>query len=421
LKPKHPLVSAGTFSKDPRCWAGSFEPQALVRGDGSRVQGRDGNWYIDWVSGLGVEPVGGTNNLGFTATVQTAICDGIAFSLPHRLEYEVAEKLADLVTSRLPHWHNETIGVRFGKTGSAATSMAVRLARAVTGRTTVVKTGYHGWHDWTIANERPALGIPSQLAETIKHCPFGDIQSLTKTLTTDKIAAVIIEHPLAEPEPDWYASVRELCNVTGTLFILDEVVTGFRYAIAGAAEKYGIEPDIICYGKALGNGMPISAIVAPYEMMEWFARTSPVFCSTTNAGETLSLAAANYILENWKDVSVGHLYYIGNTLMQGLSGLGIPVKGNGVRSLLDFPIPARTRFTIEMAKRGVLMNRPTIPTLAHNMGDVHITLQAARETIGILDKLDGEDILKPQEAPWILFREQLMMEGDEPWILFSSR
>jgi len=405
MRHPHPLVAAGTFSKDPRCWAGNFQPSALVRGKWSMVQDENGKWYIDWVAGLGADLLG-YDDSAFNFAIRQALDEGITFSLPHRLEYEVAERLADLVTSRLLHWHNENVGVRFGKTGSAATSMAVRLARAVTGRTIVVKTGYHGWHDWTIANEQPALGIPSQLAETIKHSPFGDIQSLTQTLTTDKVAAVIIEHPLAEPEPDWYASVRELCNATSTLFILDEVVTGFRYAVAGAAEKYGIEPDIICYGKALGNGMPISAIVAPYEMMEWFARTSPVFCSTTNAGETLSLAAANYILSNWKEMNVEHLYYIGDTLIEGLRELGIPIKGNGVRSLLDFPTPTRTRFTIEMAKRGVLMNRPTMPTLAHDMGDVHTTLDAAKETMDILNNLEDNDMLDPQEAPWVLFRER---------------
>jgi len=405
LKPKHPLVSAGTFSKDPRCWAGSFEPQALVRGDGSRVQGRDGNWYIDWVSGLGANLLG-YDDFMFNLVIRQALAKGITFSLPHRLEYEVAEKLAYLVTSRLPHWHNETVGVRFGKTGSAATSMAVRLARAVTGRTTVVKTGYHGWHDWTIANERPALGIPSQLAETITSTPFGDTERLAVSLAGE-VAAVIIEHPPTEPEPDWYANVRKLCNETGTLFILDEVVTGFRYAVAGAAEKYGIEPDIICYGKALGNGMPISAIVAPYEIMEWFARTSPVFCSTTNAGETLSLAAANYILTTWQDRDVEHLYHIGSHLMSGLQGVGVPVEGNGVRSLLQFPtIDRRVFFTKGMAERGILMNRPNMPTRAHSETDVDQTVQAATE---VMRRMDIEE------------PDQLMVEEDEPWILFSSR
>jgi glutamate-1-semialdehyde aminotransferase len=183
-------------------------------------------------------------------------------SITHYKEHEVAKQLALTLDHHVPGWAHSDISVRFAKTGSDTASMAVRIARAVTERNVILSFGYHGWHSEFIAGEEPAHGIPKEYKSNIVHFDFNeDLDSLEKKFMANDIAAVILEHPPLQPLPGWYYGLRRLCDKYGALLIMDEVVTGLRYGIGGASEKYIVFPDMICLGKSLGNGMPIAALV----------------------------------------------------------------------------------------------------------------------------------------------------------------
>lgn len=406
-----PLPVAATFSKDPKFWGKDFEPKALTYGDGVSVHGTDGKLYLDWISALGANLLGyavaadGSPQFEWLNRVQLAIAEGVAFSLPHVLERQVAEKFVGLLGSRVPGWTPDGLGVRFGKSGSDACSMAIRLARAATGRTRVLSSGYHGWHDAFVSTTSPAWGVT--WPQHVENLEFGKVAGLLR-MATD-VAAVIIEQPVQDAEPGYWKELRRCCDRFGALLILDEVVTWPRFALGGAAELYGIEPDICCYAKALGNGMPISAIVGRREYFEWFARNDPVFVSSTSFGEAVSLAAVDAVLDLWNQAGVDHLWMIGRTLMKGLQEVGYNVIGHPPRSLLQFRSNAeRGYFIAGMRDRGVLINRPNLPNLSHSLADVELTVKGASEVRREIDALGPDGIAA-------------RMAGKEPAVLFENR
>lgn len=406
---------AATFSKSPRFWSGDpdWQPREVVAGRGATVFGTDNRYYLDWVSGLGAVLLGypsGKIDGRFTTAadcwadrVSEQVYEGVGFSLPHIREASVAERLETVLANHVPGWQSQPLSVRWLKTGSDACMAAVRLARAVTGRQWVISVGYHGYHDWAVSTSPPAWGVePGHSVEAI---PFSDVsalqyslerqdwerRALTSTGEGGKVAAVIIEQP-PQPAPEGYwQTVQRLCREHGALLIADEVVTGLRYAMGGACERFGIEPDIICMAKALGNGLPIAAIVGRREYWEWFARTDPVFISSTSFGDAVSLAAADAVLDLWDQECVGHIWHIGVHLMAGLKLAGYQVTGYPPISLIEHESPSHHAFFIrEMAKHGVLMNRPNIPNLAHTDEDLIKTIEAAREVKAAMATADVE-------------------------------
>ena len=199
---------------------------------------------------------------------------GISFSLPTLLESALAERLTRLIPC--------ADMVRFGKSGSDATTAAVRLARAYTGRNYIQLTppGYHGWHDWSIGhadNIENQAGVP----EPIREWSGGRRSHLIKP------AAIIVD--CSKHGKEDLQRYRKEADDCGALLIFDEVITGFRWSLGGAQEAYGVTPDLSCFSKAMGNGMPISTVVGRAEIMSLFDH---VFFSGTFGGETLSLAAA---------------------------------------------------------------------------------------------------------------------------------
>jgi glutamate-1-semialdehyde aminotransferase len=182
--------------------------------------------------------------------------------------------------------------VRFGKNGSDATSAAIRLARAYTGRDKVALCGYHGWHDWYIGTTARHLGVPQAVRALSTTFPYNDAGALDALLKAepDKFAAVILEPvALEEPAPGFLQAVRDLCTRHGVVLVFDEIVTGFRIHLGGAQAAYGVVPDLAAFGKAMGNGMPISAIVGRRAIMRVM---EDIFFSGTFGGEALSLAAS---------------------------------------------------------------------------------------------------------------------------------
>ena len=205
---------------------------------------------------------------------------GISMSLPTSLECELAERLVQHIPSAEM--------VRFGKNGTDATSAAIRLARAATRRDRVVAVGYHGWQDWYIGATARRLGVPAAVSELTDMVPFGDLEAMEATLKShaNEYAAIILEPTGAvEPPQSYLKDLKKLAHEHGALLIFDEIVTGFRWGLGGAQAKYNVTPDLSAFGKAMGNGMPISAVVGRSDVMRLM---EDIFYSGTFGGEALS-------------------------------------------------------------------------------------------------------------------------------------
>ncbi len=379
------IAISSVFSKDRDFWSRDFQPQYIESGEGAYVKGSDGKTYLDWPCALGANLLG-NNTVGFTNHLRVALYNGTAFSLPHRLEYSVAEQLTDLLATHVSNWHGVPLQVRWVKTGSDACNAAIRLGRAVTGKMGVLSSGYHGQADAFVGMSLPHWGIQSDYYMT--SFKWGDMDDLYSRDLSD-VGTLILEHGVDDPPPNYYQDLRKWCDDHDVLLVMDEVVTGIRYARGGACEVYGIQPDIICMGKALGNGLPIAALVAPTEYMAWFSRNDPVFVSSTNAGDPISLAAAEYVLQLTKDGKYLHqIDRIGVQLITGLREAGFTVVGTPCRSLVQFDSNVEKGYCVSAFRdRGILLNRPNFVNLAHTMNDVVITVNAAHEIMQNMQQL----------------------------------
>jgi glutamate-1-semialdehyde aminotransferase len=277
------------------------------------------------------------------AAAHTAVDAGVVGPLPPELEERVAERLAAL----LP-WMERT---RFLKTGAEAMAAAVRLARAHTGREVILRCGYHGWLDWCQPPGTP--GVPVCLSALSQELPFNDSDRCRSAirLAGDRLAAVVIE-PVVEraPSTEWLAMLREETRLVGALLVLDEIKTGFRIAIGGAAERYQIAADLVVLGKALANGFPLAAVGGHREIMEQVRHT---WISSTLATEAVALAAAEATLTVMAERRVPeHLGNVGGQLIRGLGGLAErhPTLVAGVAGI---PEMSFLRFTSEKAGIGV--------------------------------------------------------------------
>lgn len=372
-----------TFSKGPSQWVGGVSPYALEKGKGSHVWDVDGNEYIDYVLALG--PV----VLGYTypkidRAIKEQLKKGISFSLPHRLEIEVAELLAEVIPCAEM--------VRFGKNGSDVTTGAIRVARAYTGRDKVAVCGYHGWHDWYISTTTRDKGIPIFNKELALKFKYNDIESLEKIFEENpgQIAAVIMEGiDSEEPQDGFLEKVRALTEKQGTLLIFDEIVNGFRIAIGGAHDYYKIRPDLATFGKAMANGMPLSAVVGRRDVMKVF---DDVFYSFTFGGEALSLAAAKATVQEIRAKSViATIASNGQKLKNGVKGLIkkyqlddlVECVGLDAHSKIKFkelipagPFYVKSLFQQEMVGRGILHFGVNNFCYSHSTKDILTTLNA---------------------------------------------
>ena len=281
-------LGSQTFSKSHQQYVREVMPQFLANGRGCRVTDVDGNSYIDYVLGL-LPIVLGYCDVDVDHAILSQLQCGITFSLPTVWEAELAERLV----RQTPCAEK----VRFGKNGSDATSAAIRLARAHTGRDRVLACGYHGWHDWYIGATVRRIGIPQSVCELTTTFAFNQAEAVTDLLSKqpEAYAAVILEPAgLMEPEPGFLERLRELTERYGVVLVFDEIVTGFRINLGGAQAEYKVIPDLACFGKAMADGMPISAIVGRDEIMK---RMTDIFFSGTFGGEALSLAAAVATIE----------------------------------------------------------------------------------------------------------------------------
>jgi glutamate-1-semialdehyde aminotransferase len=297
-----------TFSKGPSQFVQGVAPVYLDRGKGSHVWDVDGNEYIDYILSLG-PIILGHNYPAVSAAAKAQIDEGSILSLPHRLELEVAEILVDLIPCAEM--------VRYAKNGSDVTAGAVRVARAYTGREVIACCGYHGWQDWYVGTTTRNKGVPQAVQDLTMPFEFNDIEGLKRIFAErpGNVAAVILE-PVQTfaPQDGFLEQVRDLATKEGAVLIFDEVITGFRLGLGGAQEYLGVTPDLACFGKAIANGYPLSAVVGRREIMELF---DEVFFSFTFGGELVSLAAAKATLEVMqKEDVIGHLWRQGQHIQK---------------------------------------------------------------------------------------------------------
>ncbi len=307
-----PLASQ-TFSKSLVNYPRGAAPLFIERGEGAYVWDIDGNRYLDCVNSLCAVTLGYCQP-EIDQAVATQMKNGVSFSLPHRLETEVAELLTELIPC--------AESVRFGKNGTDATSAAIRIARAATGREHIAVCGYHGWQDWYIGSTTRHLGVPQAVRDLTHKFDFNNLASLEAIFANAEqpLAAVIMElMNVSYPTAEFLEGVRALCDKHGTVLIFDETITGFRFDLKGAQHLFGVTPDLATFGKGIANGYPLSAVVGKKHYMKWM---EDIFFSGTFGGETLSLAAAKAVLTHLKQQDViGDIRAKGEYLLNGLNSL----------------------------------------------------------------------------------------------------
>jgi glutamate-1-semialdehyde 2,1-aminomutase len=284
-------------------------PTRAARAAGCRVWDAAGREYVDYIMGLGAVALGYAHP-EVNRAAAAAIAAGVAGPLPPVLEEELAEALA----IRIP-WLER---VRFLKTGAEAVAAAVRLARVATGRERVLGCGYHGWLDWCQGGE----GVPAAIRALYGEIPFNDVDATRRLIREggDRLAVVVIEPVVVvEPTREWLEAVRTETERVGAVLVFDEIKTGFRVALGGAAERYGVRPDLAVLGKAMANGFPLAVVGGRADLMAGVART---WISSTLATESVALAAARATLDVFAHEDVcGHLHRMGTRFLHGLHRL----------------------------------------------------------------------------------------------------
>jgi len=377
-----------TMAKGPSQYVNGVAPKYLLKGKNAHVWDVDGNEYIDFNMGIG--PI----SLGYAydkvdQAIHKQLKDGITFSLMHPLEVQLSELIHKIIPN--------AEAVRIAKTGAEVCSAAVRISRAFTGRKKVLCCGYHGWHDWYIGTTSRSEGIPQETKELTATFDYNNIESLRTKLDED-VACVILEPFIFEaPKNNFLQEVQALCKANGTLLIFDEMWTGFRVAVGGAQEYFGITPDLAVYSKAFANGMPIALLTGRKDVMQLFEKD--VFFYSTFGGEALSMAAAMATIHEMMDQNVpAALAEKGKKLKEGYNQLVTKHNLDGVttcqgfdcRTIITFnasagdPLILKSFVQQEMIKRGILWGGFHNVCFTHTDADIQKTLAGYDDVLALL-------------------------------------
>ena len=409
-------VIPGGVNSPARSWSAvGGSPLFLTRGSGSRVWDADGNEYIDYVCSWGPLILGHANEQVVAAITQAA-ADGTSFGAPTERENEIAQLVVDAY---------ESIDmVRFVNSGTEATMSALRLARAYTGRSKIVKFegGYHGHSDallvaagsGALAHGIPdSAGVTESFAQDTLLGVFNDLPSVESHFKTfpDDIACVIVE-PVAgnmgvvPPQDGFLQGLRDLTSNNGALLIFDEVITGFRVEFGGAQQRYGINADITCLGKIIGGGMPVGAYGGSAEIMHTVAPLGAMYQAGTLSGNPVAMAAGIATLKQLQEPEVynalgGKAASLAAGLQEVFAEAEVPLRINRVGSMMTLffnsgevngweTVSASDRegfgrFFHRMLAEGVYL--PPSPfeamfvSTAHSDEDIQATLEAARRAL----------------------------------------
>ena len=388
------------LSRHPEIGALGVSPVYADRAKGCRIWDVDGHEYIDTMGGTGVISIGYCIE-EIDQAAKTQMDKGICYVINSPLELELAEILVNVIPSAEM--------VRYAKGGGEADCMAVRIARAYTGKDKVAFCGYHGWHDWylsanltgdeTLDNHlRPGVsagGVPKALAGTAIPFEYNNLESLRSVLQQNQgqVAAIILEAcRFKAPDSGFLEGVRKLADEHEAVLIFDEVVTGFRMARGGAQEYFGVTPDITVLGKAIANGYPLAAVVGKREIMMVVKDT---FMSSSNWSEAVSLAAG-IAIQNFMEEHdfVRHIWETGEYYQEQLrkissdAGLSINIHSYPPMFRFNFgeedPKAAGTLLTQEFAKRGVLGATHAYMMYSLKKSDIDEVMAAFKEIAPIL-------------------------------------
>lgn len=395
-------LGAQTFSKSHRYYCESNAPSFIDHGNGCYVYDVDGNKYVDFVCALGPITIG-YNDKRVNEAIIKQLGKGIIFSQQTEVEVMLAEKLSEIIPCAEM--------TRFVKNGSDATTAAIRLARAYTGRDLIAASGYHGMHDWYIGSTANDKGVPKVVGDLTKNFTYNDVESLERLFIEypNQIAAVILEPIQGDgPEKGYLEGLKALTHRYGALLIFDEVVSGFRYALGGASEMYGVIPDLAAFGKGMGNGLPISAVSGRRDIMKLIEEG--VFISTTFGGEALSLAGALEVIRILEQPGTyEHIWSLGTLMLTGLeklikkhsleevlsvSGLaphcGLSFEGSGDLDYLDI----NSIYSETMVNNGILTLAINNINLAHTTTEIDLFLKAADEAMVNIKQVIGQGSVK---------------------------
>ena len=377
-----------TLAKSPSQFSEQFSPIFADRGNGALITDYENNSFIDTIMGVG-PLILGYKNISINDAIKKQLNKGIIFSLVNPLEVKLAEELSRL----MPNLEM----FRFSKTGADSTSAAVRAARSYTSKNKILSCGYHGWHDWNAITLNKNSGILKENKKYIKKFLYNDFENLADNLDSDT-AAVIMEPMIFDfPENNFLQKIRKLTKQKKTLFVFDEMWTGFRMHLGGAQAYFKIEADLVCYSKAIANGMPISVLGGSKKIMQSFQEKS--FFYTTFGGEVLSVAAALECLRILKKNDVcKKIEKKGIRLIQEMNKLineydinFLNVKGYGARSMLNIQdedaMIIKTFIHQEFLKSGILWNGAISLSYAHNTLIINKILKSFEKILRMIKKI----------------------------------
>ena len=401
------LVAGGNMllSKRPEMFLPENWPSYFSRAKGCEVWDLDNNKFVDMTI-MGI----GTNSLGYgNDEVDNAVKETISKGNMSTLNCPEEVKLAERLIEINP-WAQM---VRFARTGGEANSIAVRIARAASGKDGVAVCGYHGWHDWYLSanhNSRgnlsehllPGLepiGVPKSLSNTVFPFKYNDFESLVNIINKNKIGVIKMEVVRNfNPQNNFLLKVRELANKKNIVLIFDECTSGFRETFGGIFKKFNVEPDLVMFGKTLGNGYAITAVVGKKEVMEVAQKT---FISSTFWTERIGPTAALKTLEIMEKIKSWEI--ITNLGSRVVSGWRKIAKENKLK-ISVFGLPAissytfktnnlinKTYITQEMLKKGFLASTNFYASTAHNEYLINLYFEALNEVYKNISKCVSED------------------------------
>jgi glutamate-1-semialdehyde 2,1-aminomutase len=408
LERRHDLIpgAAHTYSKGDDQFP-EVAPKAIVKGKGAYVWGSDDKKYLDWCMGLRSVSLGHVYK-SVNDAVRLQMEDGTNFGRPHIMEFALADRLINLLQG--------VEMVKFAKNGSTVTTAATKLARAYTGRKYIAVCADHpffSYDDWFIGTTACDAGIPEEIKQLTLRFHYNNIESLRELFEKHptEIACVIMEAiTTEEPQSNFLLQVQELCNEHGAVFIVDEMITGFRWALVGVSPKYNLQPDLITYGKGIANGYSLAVLGGKKDIMRLggikHEKERVFLISTTHGAETISLAAAMATIRVMEDQKVqDHFWTWGGRLKEGLEtlitkhGLSNSVKVIGFPpnlsmsfgDLIGIASPVlRTIFLQEVIKRGILFQGYFAISFSHGEQEINTTLQVFDEVLGVYRKLLDE-------------------------------
>lgn len=397
------IIPGGTqlLSKRPSMFLPQQWPSYFARARGTEVTDLDGKTYVDMsMMGIGACVLGYADD-DVDRAVKAAIDDGIATTLNAPEEVELAQLLLEL--------HPWAGMVRYSRGGGEAMAMAVRIARAHSGRDKIAFCGYHGWADWYLAanlGEEEALdahllpgleprGVPRGLKGTALPFHYNQIAELKSIVqgNRDSLAAIVMEPQRGnEPAPGFLHEIREIASEIGAVLIFDEITTGFRMTDGGIHLLLKVNPDIAVFAKAMANGYAMSAVIGIEEVMQAAQST---FISSTNWTERIGPVAALATIRKFRRCKVAnHLVDIGNQVMDGwkttAQKAGLKLHASGLPSLCHFAFEHEeeliltTLFTQLMLEKGYLACTQFKPSFAHTQQQVDRFLVALEEVFGVL-------------------------------------